>query len=140
MKAISVKQPWALLLISGVKAVENRSWEARYRGPLLIQASKSPLSDRTLRHMLASPKWRGYGVKHRSDFHYGAILGAVILTGCKRVEELPPGEFTDGPWCLLVKDPVRLDKPIPYKGMLGLFDVPDEVLPKEFLEKVKAKH
>ena len=39
MKCISIRQPWAWLIIKGVKPVENRTWSSSYRGPLLIHAS-----------------------------------------------------------------------------------------------------
>lgn len=42
MKAISVKQPWANLIASGVKTIETRWWYTRYRGWLLIVSSKQP--------------------------------------------------------------------------------------------------
>ena len=40
MKALTIKQPWASLIIYGDKDVENRSWPTSYRGPLLIHAGK----------------------------------------------------------------------------------------------------
>jgi hypothetical protein len=40
--ALSVKQPWAQLIVHGIKDVENRTWRTEYRGPLLICASASP--------------------------------------------------------------------------------------------------
>jgi hypothetical protein len=40
--ALSVKQPWATLLATGVKTVEVRTWSTARRGPLLIHASKVP--------------------------------------------------------------------------------------------------
>lgn len=40
-KALSVRQPWAQLIISGMKGVENRSWKTPYRGRLYIHAGKS---------------------------------------------------------------------------------------------------
>lgn len=40
MKALSVKQPWASLIVSGKKTVECRSWSTKYRGELVICASK----------------------------------------------------------------------------------------------------
>jgi ASCH domain len=42
MKALSVRQPWAWLIIAGHKDVENRSWTTTYRGPLLIHAARRP--------------------------------------------------------------------------------------------------
>lgn len=38
MKCLSVRQPWAHLILNGPKDVENRIWAPAYRGPLLIHA------------------------------------------------------------------------------------------------------
>lgn len=38
--AISIQQPWARLIVNGVKDVENRTWRRSYRGPILIHASR----------------------------------------------------------------------------------------------------
>jgi ASCH domain len=35
MKVIVIRQPWAWLIVNGIKDIENRSWRTRYRGPLL---------------------------------------------------------------------------------------------------------
>jgi hypothetical protein len=40
MKALSVKQPWAWLIVNGYKTVENRDWNTKFRGRHLIHASK----------------------------------------------------------------------------------------------------
>jgi ASCH domain len=39
MKIISLRQPWASLIVHGFKDVENRTWSTRYRGPLIIDSS-----------------------------------------------------------------------------------------------------
>ena len=39
-KCLSVRQPWAWLIVHGHKPLENRSWATSYRGPLLIHAAK----------------------------------------------------------------------------------------------------
>ena len=41
MKVISIKQPWASLIIYGYKSFEFRGWQTKYRGDLLIHASKT---------------------------------------------------------------------------------------------------
>src|SRR6478672_6968545 len=38
--AISVKQPWAALIVAGLKTVEVRTWPTRRRGAVLIHAGK----------------------------------------------------------------------------------------------------
>lgn len=39
MKAITIKQPWASLIVVGIKDVENRTWKTNFRGRVLIHAS-----------------------------------------------------------------------------------------------------
>jgi predicted transcriptional regulator len=41
MKAISIRQPWAQLVVEGVKDIENRNWFTMHRGRLYIHASKT---------------------------------------------------------------------------------------------------
>ncbi len=38
--ALSIRQPWAWLIVHGGKDVENRQWATRFRGPVLIHAAK----------------------------------------------------------------------------------------------------
>jgi hypothetical protein len=38
MKALSVRQPWAWLIVQGFKEVENRTWQTSLRGAVLIHA------------------------------------------------------------------------------------------------------
>ena len=86
MKAITLKQPWAFLVCSGVKNIENRTWKCpeKYIGKrVLIHASKtsyrfdnfydSPLSNDQL---LALPDIIQYPTIH------SAIIGSVKITGC----------------------------------------------------------
>ncbi len=40
MLALSIRQPWAYLIASGIKTIENRSWPTKHRGPFIIHASK----------------------------------------------------------------------------------------------------
>lgn len=40
MKVITIKQPWATLIMQGYKRFEFRSWQTKYRGDLLIHAGK----------------------------------------------------------------------------------------------------
>ena len=40
MKVITIKQPFASLIANGIKEYEFRTWKTKYRGKLLIQASK----------------------------------------------------------------------------------------------------
>ena len=40
MKVLTIKQPWATLIMQGNKRFEFRSWQTKYRGELLIHAGK----------------------------------------------------------------------------------------------------
>jgi hypothetical protein len=40
MKALTIKNPWALLIAAGVKNIENRTWRTKFRGRILIHAAK----------------------------------------------------------------------------------------------------
>ena len=42
MKAISIKQPWLALIMSGEKTLEIRSWRTNVRGDVLLCASVAP--------------------------------------------------------------------------------------------------
>ena len=41
MKTLSVRQPWASLLVSGLKDIENRTWAPNFKGGILIHASSA---------------------------------------------------------------------------------------------------
>jgi hypothetical protein len=41
LKAISIRQPWAWLIVNGYMDVENRIWAANVRGRVLIHAGAS---------------------------------------------------------------------------------------------------
>jgi hypothetical protein len=44
MKTLSIRQPYAALICRGIKKAENRSWETKYRGKILIHALRKPLA------------------------------------------------------------------------------------------------
>ena len=43
MKTITVKQPWASLIVEGIKDIENRTWKTKFRGRVLIHSSAKPV-------------------------------------------------------------------------------------------------
>lgn len=128
MKAVTVCQPYAHLIALGEKRVENRTWPTRYRGPVLIHAGKS-------RAWLC-------GDKPSPDMAFGALVAVAQLVDCIDVRHIRAGgdccdkypwiyghAHTEGPWCWVLADVRPFDLPLPWKGALSLFDVPDHVLP-----------
>ncbi len=124
MKALSIKQPWAWLLINERKTIEIRTWKTRYRGPVLIHSSM---------------RFCAEGMELFADGHnftMGSILGVMEIVDCKDYEyledfyddydkHLNPPEWYDGRQKgIILKHLKRLWNPIPYKGQLGLWECP----------------
>lgn len=75
MKVLTIKQPWATLIMQGDKRFEFRSWQTKYRGDLLIHAGKG--IDKEAMKRLA---------KYLPDeIPLGKILGKVTLVDCIRM-------------------------------------------------------
>ena len=52
MKALSICQPWAELVLQGRKTMDLRTYTTRYRGPLAIYASQTVEADNARQHGL----------------------------------------------------------------------------------------
>lgn len=78
MKALTICQPYAELIVRGLKPIENRTWPTSYRGPLLIHAGKS-------REWMDADDLDAY-----PGMVFGALVGRVNVVDCVRVEKLPP--------------------------------------------------
>ena len=120
MKALSIKQPWAWAILEGFKPVENRKWFTKFRGDLLIHSPKS--YDKIGEIVLLD---NGIQVPRPDLFDYGALIGKVTVIDCVRHH---PSPFFFGPWGFVLENPVKFEKAIVWRGQLGLFDVPDEML------------
>jgi len=44
MKVLTIKEPWASMILEGKKTIETRTWKTDYRGQILLHASKNPKS------------------------------------------------------------------------------------------------
>jgi hypothetical protein len=115
MKALSIHQPWASLIIHGPKRIENRSWPTPHRGTILIHATRR--------------QYQGEDVPGQSGpMVYGSLLGTVDLVDCVPLKYVADRPFAEGPWCWLLENPRPLKIPIPYRGRQQLWNVPDEVV------------
>jgi hypothetical protein len=119
MKALSIRQPWAWLIVHGYKDVENRTWATRYRGPLLVHAGLTldPRADRAAELARAL----GIALPALSELPRGAIVGRVQVTDCVTAY---PSRWFEGPYAFVLTEAEPIE-PIPRKGMLGLFTVPE---------------
>src|SRR6476660_2955997 len=73
MKCLSLKQPYAELLVSGKKTIELRNWNTTFRGKFLIHASKNVDKERS----------ESLGIDYKM-LTSGAIIGTAILYDVKQ--------------------------------------------------------
>ena len=127
MRCLSIQQPWAYCITNGTKRVENRTWYAAYRGPVLIHAGKRYQTDMEHAIHAHSPEVDVAGMKRSPR---GAIVGIAQLVDCVRADEVAPEQriWAGGPWCFVFGSVRAFEEPIPYKGALGFFDVPRELV------------
>ena len=113
MRVLTVHQPWAGLLVAGIKDVENRRWETNYRGPLLIHAGAAtdPYGRSPLPPQSSVPR---------------ALLGVVTLLDC--VERSTSEWAEPGQWHWLVGNARAFRHPIPATGRLGLWTPDREIV------------
>ena len=109
MKALSVKQPWAGMIASGMKTIETRTWPTPYRGDLLIVSSKRPA---------------GIGPS-------GVSLCIVRLVDCRRMIPFDESEACcecyESAWAWCLED-VRSVEQRSVRGSLGIYGVDDSLV------------
>lgn len=128
IRALSIRQPWASLIMAGHKPVENRSRRTNYRGLLMVHAGLT--IDR-------SPEAQTLAARYRVPQPTGAFLGTVDLHGCHQMPELDwcdcdqtwaqathSGRLA---WHWLVRNPIQFLRPVPGRGALGLFVPPNQL-------------
>ena len=115
MKALSIIQPWAWLIVSGHKDIENRNWPTRFRGPVLIHAGKK-LDVESLNYV------HGYPNQPR-EFERGGIVGIAEIVDCVTGSNSP---WWSGPYGFVIRNARPLPF-VPMRGALGFFDVPDHI-------------
>lgn len=123
MKALTIKEPWASLIIEEYKKYEFRSWKTNYRGKILIHSSMSVEKD-----MLS--RFKDYDI----SINPGFIIGEATIVDCILVDEKFNNELRSidsvvygrsnhaETYALKLENIVKYDKPIPCKGKLGLWN------------------
>ena len=124
MKALSIRQPWAWLIINAGKDVENRSRRSSYRGPLLIHASATMTKadyEACVLFIAGIPRngnWRlpAYDVVRQQC---GGIVGRVTMVGCLIASD---SKWFVGDYGYKLTDPQPLPF-TPWKGQWNFFEV-----------------
>lgn len=120
MKALSINQPWAWLIVNGHKGVENRSWDTRYRGFFLIHAGKR--IDYDAYEFLED---MDIDVPPPCDLPIGGIVGKARLINTVHIRDKQLVTEKDKPWFFgeygFILDSAEPCELKPCKGALGFF-------------------
>lgn len=120
IRALSIQQPWAWLIVNGYKPVENRHWPTKVRGRVVIHAGKK--FDRE-GYEWVRVNFPEIPMPHPDAFERGGIVGSATLTACVTESDSP---WFFGDYGFVFADP-RSCALWPCRGMLGFFDVTAEV-------------
>lgn len=137
---LTMHQPWASLLVHGIKRVEGRSWPSPIRGRLWIHAAGKIPDPSTIKAM--EDFYREiYAVNGITDLkfpeHYpiSRLLGCVEVVGCIKCEELasweelPEGVRLEGQtdFCWLCEQPQKLIVPFEMRGYQGVYNLEKKI-------------
>lgn len=139
MRALSLTQPWATLIAIGAKRVETRSWRTSFRGEIAIHASKGfpKWAQEYLHSYFFRERLYSAGYTKPADFERGAIIATARLTTVGtteaivkaglNAEQLTFGDFSAGRFGWFLNAIKRLPEPIPCRGALSLWEVPEDI-------------
>ena len=128
MKVISLQEPYATFIASGLKKIETRSWKTNYRGELLIHASIS----KTYYSKIEDPNV--IKLMNSLEMNYGKIICKVKLVDCiymdknfinkivKNKLEYSLGVYKIGRYAWILDEIEILSSPINVKGKLNLWE------------------
>jgi hypothetical protein len=128
MRTLSIRQPWAWLIVNGHKRVENRDWSTAFRGEFQIHAGLQLTAKEHARISAEVLEHFGIEIPPIEQLVRGGIVGIATLCDC-----LGPQDMVDmgqsfqrwytGAQAFILKDA----RPVPFtpcKGQLGWFDAP----------------
>ena len=144
MKVLTLHQPWATLLVLGIKTVETRSWQTHYRGKVLIHSSKKPIDYVGMKRNNPAMLAMINDLLLSQRFPLGCIVGSVniryVIDSQKWLAESEAmgfdeavkresilGDLSPNRFAWSVDEPVIFVKPIPCKGALNLWNLPEEL-------------
>lgn len=143
MKAITIKQPLASLIIEGIKDVENRTWKTNFRGRVLVHAAAKQIDSKDLFSIEKANEIPSDLLEDIEDCNLptGAIIGSVEIVDCvinhtsiwaektpyaylgKLTVECQPPIYN-----FVLANPIKFPEPIPMKGKLSFWESECEVL------------
>jgi hypothetical protein len=124
MKCLSVRQPWAWLIIHAGKDIENRDWYTGFRGRVLIHASKGMTRAEYDDAMwMVNDRFNAFPFTcpDQKTIERGGIIGSVEIVDCVSASTSP---WFFGKFGFVLRNPIALPFR-PFRGALGFFDVPE---------------
>ncbi|XP_060074241.1 activating signal cointegrator 1-like isoform X2 [Ylistrum balloti] len=129
---MSMHQPWASLLVCGIKMHEGRTWYTAHRGRLWIAATaKTPSPEetadmeQTYRYLLKNPR-----LEFPSHYPVGCLLGCVDVVDClaqdQYREKFPDGESAS-PYVFICEVPQQLVVKFPIKGKHKIYKLESHI-------------
>lgn len=131
IKALSIRQPWAWLIVNGWKNIENRMWRTSYRGPVLIHASKGMTRYEYDSCKIFMAGFTEVELPPMESLERGGIVGVATILDCVNNHA---NEWFCGEWGFVLADA----RPLPFfafKGALSFFrcDYPKDCNPCEII-------
>uniref|UniRef100_A0A1E1XCG3 Putative activating signal cointegrator 1-like protein n=1 Tax=Amblyomma aureolatum TaxID=187763 RepID=A0A1E1XCG3_9ACAR len=126
--ALSVHQPYAGLLVAGIKKHEGRAWFTTYRGRLWIHAAGKQPTEEDINEVVDIYRKivedTGANVRFPAQYPTGCLLGCVNLVDCLPQdiyrEQYPFGECFS-PFVFICEEPQELKVNFPMKGQHKIF-------------------
>ncbi|NXP29827.1 TRIP4 protein, partial [Scytalopus superciliaris] len=119
---LSMHQPWASLLVRGIKRVEGRTWYTSHRGRLWIAATAKRPSPQEISELEATYRMLlRKDVEFPSDYPSGCLLGCVDVTDCLSQEQFQEqypdlSQESESPFVFICTNPQEMVVKFPIKG------------------------
>ncbi|XP_026763213.2 activating signal cointegrator 1 [Galleria mellonella] len=127
-RCLSMHQPWASLLVEGIKLHEGRTWYTNHRGRLWIASTVKPPDQNVIRAIENQYRvlYPDKQLKFPSFYPTGCLLGCVSVDDCLPQEEYqkiyPDGE-SDSPYVFICSNPISLRLRFPVKGQHKIYSL-----------------
>ncbi|CAN1131971.1 Activating signal cointegrator 1 [Linum perenne] len=126
---LTMHQPWASLLVHGIKRIEGRSWPAPLRAGKFPEQETIKAMEEFYREIYALNGITD--IKFPQHYPVSRLLGCVEIVGCLKRDELasweaiPEGVRVEGQtdFCWLCEHPQRLLVPFEMRGYQGVYNL-----------------
>lgn len=127
MKAISIQEPYASLIAYGYKKIETRSWATKYRGEILIHASKSKKYLQSIKDENILDLIKKINLSHGKIICKATIVDCIkmddkFISEIKTKPEYILGIYEIGRYAWVLENIQLLTCPIEVKGKLNIWE------------------